>query len=420
MRNHRTSISVGIALACLAAAGIAAAQSTPNAGDASVGQRKAVLSLTQGVGDVGMEIFDGKTQRYNVANLPSNVDDVVVHIDVDDVKWRKARMRMALDLARDAEWPVMIESATWDVPKLHRFLAEYFPGTDTRNLKNVAVRVGWRDGRPVVTDLLPSDAAVEVGIPREQTTEGLATTTAFRMKLRAPGSRFADLASMVYQANPGHWNGTSPQPRWLRYDIALNLDVVKVWQAVVRSYDNTRWISDCVVSWRGSATTGDWLRNIENQFGRAVPLPGLSEVWGRVGHGYAARVSNYQARVLALNCDTMAVTGHSLGGGTAEVFALYAHARGKNISRVETYNAARSGNALFRTRFNERFADRLTPTETTWHHRTFATYCRHGDLVSAVPIGLVHVSNATGGCTYWGARVSWLNPVANHNMGLWL
>lgn len=407
MKQHHVSIRIGLLAAGIAASSLVSAGNgtpTSTAGisakarttAAVAANRTPVVSLTRTMGDVGFEIFDGNTPRYTLSTLPKNVDDAIVYIDVDSIQWNRKRMQATLDLARDLNWVVMAESGSWNVPRLHAFLATHFPQVNTKNLQNVAVRIAWDNDRAVATDLVPSEAAVEVGIDYLQTSEAKALFASERMtKAVAPGSNFAWFANNAYQAT-----ASSRTVGTRFYSVALNRDVVKVWRST------SNGTTDCIVSWRGSSTAGDWLRNIENQFGTAVAVPGESSNPARIGSGYASRLNNYKAAVDAVACNnTYSVTGHSLGGAMAEAYSFTI--RGKR-PQLEAYNPARVGNASFRTQLVSALGSSRVEV-----------FCRNLDPVWAVPVGLEHVGS-NNGCTYWGSSVSWINPVANHAMNLWL
>lgn len=398
MKKHHVSIRLGLLAAGVAASSLVSAgnpvkiQSTT----AVAADRTPVVSLTRTMGDVGFEIFDGQTPRYSLSTLPKNATDAIVYIDVDSVEWNRKKMQAALNLARDLNWVVMVESGSWNVPRLHTFLATHLPRVNTKKLQNVAVRISWQNGRAVATDLAPSEAAVEVGIDYLQTSEAKALLANDRMtKAIAPGSNYAWFANNAYQAT-----ASSRTVGTRFYSVALNRDVVKVWRST------SNGTTDCIVSWRGSSTAGDWLTNIENQFGTAVAVPGESSTnTARIGSGYASRLNSYRAAVNAVACNnTYKVTGHSLGGAMAEAYSFTI--RGKRPS-LEAYNPARVGNASFRTQLVSALGTAKVEV-----------FCRNLDPVWTVPFGLQHVGS-NNGCTYWGSSVS-INPVANHAMNLWL
>lgn len=407
MKKARSSIKLGLLAAGIAATTMvsagngvvatrAAAVKPDQAAPAVQTKRMPVIALTRTMGDVGFEIFDGQTKRYTLASLPKDATDAIVYIDVDSVEINRKKMKAVLDLARDLNWVVMAESGSWNVPRLHAFVAAYAPEAKTQNLQNVAVRISWDNGRAIATDLAPDAAAVEVGIDYAQTSAGKALlANTFMTKTIAPGSNYAWFANNAYQAT-----ASSRQEGTRFYSVALNRDVVKVWKST------SNGTTDCVVAWRGSSTAGDWLTNIENQFGSAVAVPGEPGNAARIGVGYADRLNSYKAAVDAIACNNVyRVTGHSLGGAMAEAYAFTIRGKAPNL---EAYNPARVGNASLRTQLVSALGSAKVEV-----------FCRNLDPVWTVPIGLEHVGN-NNGCTYWGAYVSIINPVANHAMNLWL
>lgn len=408
MKNQRNSIRLGLLAAGIAVSTIAMAGSGASAlqaarpgskpGKPVVGDdRTPVVQLTSTMGDVGFEMFDGKTRRVSLSRLPMDTTDAIVYIDVDSLDLSRKRTQAILDLARDLGWVVMAESGTWNVPRLHAFLAAYYPGVDTTGLQNVAVRIASGKGRTLITDLTPTEAAVEVGVDYLQTTEAQALMrSAFATRAIAPGSNYAWFANNAYQATASNRTLSTRS-----YTVALNRDVVKVWRST------SNGTTDCIVSWRGSSTAGDWLNNIENQFGSAVAVPGESSSnAARIGSGYASRLNSYRSAVNAVSCNnTYRVTGHSLGGAMAEAYAFTIRSKRPNL---EAYNPARVGNASFRTQLVSALGTAKVEV-----------FCRNLDPVWTVPVGLQHVGS-NNGCTYWGGSVSVINLVANHAMNLWL
>ena len=406
MNKHQRSIKPGLLAAAIAATVLVSAanvQAASSIAQDQQDQRTPIVSLTGAIGDVGAEIFDGRTQRYNFATLPKHVDNAIVYIDVDSLQWGPKRTRAALKLAEDLNWVVMVESATWNVPRLHAFLAAHFPGTSTTGLQNVAVRIGWDNGRAVATDLTPSAAAVEVGIDYLQTTEGAALAARlWRDNLKtfaktvAPGSQFAWFANAAYEANPA--NRMHSDGRF--YEIAFKNDVLKVWANKPSSR-----LKVCIVGWRGTKITslGDIGRDLQLQFGTAKAIEGDNS-GAKFGYGYLERMKNQIANVQAVGCTNYRITGHSLGGGMSQVhaFRLRAHS-----PILEAYNPARTGNGVFQSL--------MRGSVDSGRSRI---YCRSGDPVALLPTGLVS-AGTNNGCTYWGERVSRM-PFPNHDMHLWL
>jgi hypothetical protein len=414
MNKHQGSIKPALLAAAIAATVLASAangQAASTAGGSGAvtaaplaqDQRTPVVSLTASLGDVGMEIFDGKTPRYSFATLPKNVDDAILYINVDSQQWNTKETHAALKLARDLNWPVMAESGNWDVPRLHAFLAGHFPGINTTGLQNVAVRIGWNKGRAVATDLTPSKAAVEVGIDYLETTEGrLAASKLWRgnskasTRALAPGSRLAWFAMEAYAAVPENY--AVYEGVW--YVIAFRNDVLKVYSRVL-PLTTTKV---CIVAWRGTSSGGDVHRDAQLQFGTLKAMQG-DKTGAKFGHGYIERLKKQIVNVQKLGCHRYHITGHSLGGGMAQVHAY----RLRSVNPVlDTYNSARAGNNVFYTLMKLGVSAGRSKL-----------FCRNGDVVASVPTGMTS-AGPDRGCTYWAPRKSWVNPFANHHMEDWL
>jgi hypothetical protein len=406
MNKHQRSIKPGLLAAAIAATVLVSAangQAASGIAQDQQDQRTPIVSLTSSIGDVGAEIFDGRTQRYNFATLPKHVDNAIVYIDVDSLQWGPKRTQAALELAKDLNWVVMVESATWNVPRLHAFLAAHFPGTSTKGLQNVAVRIGWDNGRAVATDLTPSEAAVEVGIDYLKTAEGrIAASKMWRgnseasAKARAPGSTLVGFAAEAYVAAPQY----QVTHQGNHYTRAFTNDVLKIYSRVVP----LTTIKECIVAWRGTSSFGDVYRDAQLQFGTLKAMQG-DTTGAKFGHGYIERLKNQIANVQAVGCNRYQITGHSLGGGMAQLHAYRLRALNPVL---ETYNSARAGNNVFYTL--------MRPGVTNQKYRLF---CREGDIVSSVPTGMTS-AGPDRGCTYWAPRISWVNPVANHHIEDWL
>jgi|GEM_PF-3279812 len=424
MNKHHCSIKPALLAATIAAtvlASVANGQAAPSAGGSGTvkaapeaqDQRTPVVSLTETVGDLGMEIFDGKTPRYSIATLPKNVDRAIVYIDVDNPNWNTKETHAALKLAKDLNWPVMAESSSWDVPRLHAFLKGHFPSINTAGLQNVAVRIGWNKGRAVATDTTQSEAAVEVGKDYLDTSEGIALAESLwrngspDMSSRAGPQFPTDVTPKNYAIFA--WDAYLPKPYDRRgpdnqrYWVQLNTDVLKVWAS-----HNPGGLPKCIIAWKGSTLSGfggDWVRNIQSQFGSAVPVAAGSPL--KIGKGYIARYNNYKDRANQFKCQQILITGHSLGGGMAQTHGYYIRLKRPNL---ETYNSARVGNTLWAKQMRVTF-------ETD--RRTVRLNCRTGDPVAGVPTGLESFGTDKG-CNHWGPKKAWINPFGNHNLNYWI
>lgn len=406
---------------CLALLGMSATLNTASAtvgfkfGDpvpAAAAERLPVFVLSSDLGDAGRAMMDDKTVRYTLATAPDALNKAVVYIDIDSFDKTSVQAQKTLQLAQDLGWSVILESNSWDVNALRAFAKSYSLTTDVNKIVNVAVKVDWVASLAVISNTTPTEVAMSVGIPFSETAEG----DGFEEQDSLPGQAdyykgpsgpihwSINFANAAYMENPtisGHYR-------------ALNLDVVKVFKQGTGNY------KDCVVAFRGSSSYGDWIRNIESQFGPLARVPGESSgSQVRAGIGYVARLNNISGEIWdALNnglaCGTVYVTGHSLGGAMAELYAfkLASLDYKKTVIRyggLFAYNPARVGNSQFRSSYYARKGS----TQNT------KIFCRYLDPVWYVPTGLQHLGN-NDGCTTWGPSKSRFNLVKNHSRSLWL
>jgi hypothetical protein len=381
------------------------------------GQRLPVLMLTSSRGMVGEEMLAGGASGYRLRDFPYESSRAIVYVDVDTFDARSRLNRNALQLAREAGWPIVLESETWNVRRLHATVRSLFPDLPLGDASEIAVMIDWRNPTAPVRDISPTEAALAAGVPFEATTEGgLAGNAVSVAKAGRHIHWSAKFAKAAYEAQPGDQTiGVD------RLRLIVNRTAVKVWVN-----DRNR---ECIVSWRGSTDTADWLTNIRNIVANAA-LPGAILVSPnvRIGNGYASRLRNEPLDTWMTDCTGgVWVTGHSLGGGMAQVYALremlQSTGRGEtpqNIRGVFAYNPSRVG--------NQAFADWLQNLMINFpesgRRRELQTYCRHGDPVWSLPAGLKHGTSGLYGtqseCTYWAPKLNWNSPIANHTMGPWL
>jgi hypothetical protein len=189
-----------------------------------------VLMLTDTMGDSAMELSGGGAKLYKLTDFDFKTPRAMVYLDVDTFD-RNSKVNMeALALAREAGWPVVIESFAWDSAAVARATAELFPDIKTAALENTSVLIergasGW-----TATDTVPSTVAVKSGVSFSETSEGKAVALNNDVsKARAPDSYLAPFASYAYQANPGS------QSVWGNmWTLSHNRDVVKVFKRDVR------------------------------------------------------------------------------------------------------------------------------------------------------------------------------------------
>ena len=129
-----------------------------------------------------------------------------------------------------------------------------------------------------------------------------------------------------------------------------------------------------LVSFRGTESRGDWLRNIN--------VPGRTRDYGVVHRGFLGAFQAIESRlrsVLAgMSGKKLILTGHSLGGAIATVMA----AEWQNFMPaywVVTFGQPAVGSGAFRMFFLQRYS------------RNFFRFVNNDDIVSRVPPGYQHV-----------------------------
>jgi endonuclease G len=133
-----------------------------------------------------------------------------------------------------------------------------------------------------------------------------------------------------------------------------------------------------LVSFRGTESLGDWLGNLR--------LNGTDRPYGVVHSGFLGAYLVAQGHISAALGSAGAqgkrlwVTGHSLGGALAAVFAAEELNR-FNLSGIYTYGQPRTGRGDFAQLFATNYAD------------SFFRFVNDDDMVPRIPPGYAHVGN---------------------------
>jgi hypothetical protein len=381
--------------------------------DPTATPRLPVLMLTQTYGDSAREMFAGGAVGYTLRNFPFQSTKTIVYLDVDTFNPRSRLNQEALALAKEAGWSVVIESDTWNAAAVRAMAYRLFPEARIETLNNTSIVVESTDAGLRVRDTWPSEVAAIAGVPYTDTTEG-EVTRALSVPKKASIHWSAIFAAKAYERNPG--DIIYENKRW---QLGINHDVVKMW-----AYENPRVGPQCIVSWRGTDTTGDWLRNLQNAVGGWARVPGFdnSGSYIRIGGGLAARLSNY--KLSPLQCREVYVTGHSLGGAMAQAYALREFVKRdwsddprENVMGVYAYNPARFGNYSAAVNL-------ANSTVRGYPQKALQTYCRVGDPVHKLPAGDYYqgtydLPGTREQCTHMAPRAS-ANVIHNHRMLHWL
>ena len=395
--------------------------------DATQTPRLPVLMLTQSYGDSARELFAGGAVPYTLRNFPFKSTKTIVYLDADTFNPRSRLNREALALAKEAGWPVVIESDTWNAKRVAELAAVLFPEAARAKLSNTSVIVEAGANGVSVRDTWPSEVAMKAGIPSEQTSEGKARVTTKASGDYKPVHWSVHFAQMAYERNPGDMN---------EWKLGINRDIIKTWV-----YWKPGVGPLCMVAFRGSETLEDWMVNGASQFRTAVEVPGVAQKWKgkniKIGKGFADRLSaiNFDDHT---QCTEVYVTGHSLGGAMAQAYALRellqdedALSTPENIRGVFVYNPARLGTLEASREF---VYQARQPAANFWgaqymhpNLRQLRSYCRSGDPVWYLPIGLYHgmdayVNNGTQ-CTHSGKNKNYNASKEsikyNHSVNRW-
>jgi hypothetical protein len=116
----------------------------------------------------------------------------------------------------------------------------------------------------------------------------------------------------------------------------------------------TRRDDNLIIAFRGTADLRNWLTDLDYELTRAGNF--------RVHRGFHEAVSAVQSDVSAKLGDAretrLWVTGHSLGGALAMLWALWAARRGHEIAGVYTFGQPRVGDAAFSHLYNSKLKTR--------------------------------------------------------------
>ncbi|MGE4070003.1 MAG: hypothetical protein AB7E72_02410 [Lysobacterales bacterium] len=295
--------------------------------------------------------------------------------------------------------PLLFESDTWNIAWLHEVVGTIFPGAQMQKLQNTGVIVRQVSGATVsVEDADFTPVQLMAGIAPEKTAEATNGWSSSLEKGTSPIHWTVRFAAKAYETSPtdSSWR--------LRY----NNNVVDVWT-------QNSSPTNCLVAWRGSDSFGDWIRDIQSVTYKRIPG---TPVGNNSGTGFVDRLANLDDLVrdalFDWNCNRVTVTGHSLGGAMSHIHTLQLmYDPDYDIAGMRAYNAARAFNSTAYTTYRGKL-NLLQDGQ--------GIYCRTGDPVNPVPAGLQKAGPSGSpdyGCTYWGARKSLINPIANHSLTHW-
>lgn len=401
-------------LAYLAVLAIAGCAQTEPGDDAEPSSRPVVV-LSPDIGEVlaasalaeqvsyGPEVPDGARLAY------ANVDTLEIPGGAEELA--------ALEAARARHIPILLESNEWDVARLHAALGALFPSSRVDELENVAVLATWDDASASwrLSDTTPAEVADYLGNQAQVAAPEVYATGSKQAHWLLPFAEAAYNAPQTVTASGG--------PTQFRgdYGLAWSKDVVKLYKRT------NSGVVNCVIAWRGTTsifTASGFIEWIEDVSSQVVKRPfymgdGAGE---RVGRFWNLRLSNQRHVVNDATdyhgCENVHITGHSLGGAMAQIYAHYyvfggndsSHLPASLVRTVVAWNPARVGNETFKDSYRDRV---LADDRVSW------VYCRNGDPVRGVPTSLKHTGGGTYGCDINGVKRAYIELWKNHSMDYW-
>lgn len=373
-----------------------------------------LIVLSERVGDVALEALGAGVpvlRGISVADAPG-----VLYVDVDSIA--QDEQLAVVDALRDAlnrKDFVAIETSEFDFPKLKRFVSVNFPAIDATKVNDVAVILRPQGKGIVAESIDPSELAMYLGVPFEKTTAGYYSSIDHEQPTAkatpAVPVRIQYLHQFAAKAN-------ETTPTISNYTLTMNATHVDVWKH--RSNGN------CVVAWRATDVTDYWdvYLDLRSQVAfRNTAIDNQQNVAMKGGRGFVSRAHAYDDQIyseLSRNqCQTVDVTGHSLGAAAASIHALQLAHHATWRDKLQYVVAWNSPNAVDD-------ATRKAPADTLKSYAEVHVFCRHHDwLVNPLPTGLHRIGNANSspnkGCTFnkTGTTNNPLDPTANHKLVLW-
>ncbi len=343
------------------------------------------LFLTASKGSVGNEISNNTGFRYNIHNLPESISKTLVYADVDGLKPSDRIIEHGLELAKLNGWPVVLESKSKKPGALRSIIAAAFPAANKINLplNATAISIDWKNGMPVIgpTDsrmvqstLLPgpishmssTSKGAMWGTPKDPPTYlAFFAAAAFIDSDHVDQSR--GVWDHAYYSNPQNYINKifgSDTYTLVRNDSSRHWDL---WKTVATSTDENGGVhpTECIVAWRGTqlkmSNEIDLITDLASLLTFDEKLPNETS-WSlfsskdpKAGRGFVDMLKNQRSKIhhqlFFHGCAKTSVTGHSMGGAMAQLFA------------VELWSAwFTSGNGGY---LNDRFIKNMPPDQRT-------------------------------------------------------
>jgi Lipase (class 3) len=315
-----------------------------------------VLFLTEANGRVGSDIAHNTGFGYSIDNLPKDIPNVLVYADVDSLKPNDGILREGLQLAKMNRWTVVIESSRNRAGVLSSSLKAALPNVTYKPSGGMAVSIEWKNGLPIARSVDSSTVANRL-LPlidgHNLPSRNISAKYAHETPVLPPNytayfaaAAFIDVDHVEPARGPlDHAHYSNPQD-YIDYIFGANTWKLAhndsgrrwdLWKTTATTNDNggNSHPNVCIVSFRGTQL------HYSNEYDLFVDLlsdvasasinneihwtgSGWSVAW--IGLGFKQDVSSLRNainfKLIQNSCGYTVVTGHSLGGALAQVFAV--------------------------------------------------------------------------------------------------
>jgi Lipase (class 3) len=322
-----------------------------------------VLFLTESKGSIGSDIARETWFAYDARNLPpERMSKVLVYADADSLSLKSTLALESIRLAKVSGWPIVLESKSGNRNALRSALVAAQLNI-ARLPKNVAaVSIEWRNGealiRPTTSHDIESRLLTIIELPQVESGGFAAKFAHTPPQLPPKNSAFFAAAAFIdpdhvesNQPAIDHAHYSNPQS-YINYIYGSGVwtlahdDSSRTWDlwktsTTSRGPDGIYRPDRCLVSFRGTQLNGagewDVLIDITSTTLADAILEyevgwvgyGYSIYQPTIGAGFSSRMRNQRSKIfyklLENRCANTVVTGHSLGGAMAQIFAAELH-----------------------------------------------------------------------------------------------
>lgn len=133
------------------------------------------IELTPLLGDAGRRLLQHRSAGE--AGLSSISGNVLLYVNVDALDLRDIRAQRMLTRARVDGFVMLVESAGWDIERLHDFVRSHAPGTAPEQLAPGALLLRWQGGTASIHSSASSALASSLGRRRAPASSGVSSPT---------------------------------------------------------------------------------------------------------------------------------------------------------------------------------------------------------------------------------------------------